>query len=314
MTDISNMDRDLNIKYSHHNTVRELTYLPIDCIEIVIKYLEKKDIIQLLHTSKKTKKIVLDLLKIKSYNNDDYSINIYIPYVKYKNNICDYSEDFIDAIASLSELKFDMYNQSLLYTPNVYLMFKNMYVCKYITQFELYSSQVEKLFKKLIHFPNLKNINLMYTYIDDISVLSNCIFLEELRIDYTNIYDLSPLSKCTKLKKILMQSNRSKKYIDLEPLINCSLTYLDCRSNLLKSIEPLSKCVLLKHLELDKTNITDIEPLSSCLSLEILGLNETKVTNLHPLRNCLSLNTIFIYGIIITDTNSLSHLNIEYIQ
>ena len=112
--------------------------------------------------------------------------------------------------------------------------------------------------------------------------LSACKELEELSIghwessvDFSYITDLSPLSNCTKLKKLILPRSL---VTDITPLSSLPLLEeLDLfkkgevMGGSIVDITPLSQCKKLKFVELGGNGeIKDLSPLSQCPDLEVL--------------------------------------------
>ncbi len=86
----------------------------------------------------------------------------------------------------------------------------------------------------------------------------------------------------------------SNKITSLKPLSNCvNLKELDCYTNYITSLEPLSNCINLQKLYCADNKITSLEALSNCVNLQKLYCGDNKITSLEPLSNCVNLQELY---------------------
>ncbi len=96
-----------------------------------------------------------------------------------------------------------------------------------------------------------------------------------------------------------------KKVIDNFP----NLRKLNCNTNEIISLEPLSNCVNLQSLDCSYNFISSLEPLSNCSSLEILNCNynNMELKSLKGLSKCTNLRELYCHDNIITSLKPLSN-------
>ena len=87
------------------------------------------------------------------------------------------------------------------------------------------------------------------TLINDITSLSHCRELQNLKINNTKVTDLSPLCNCIALQELSLTSTK------------------------VETVLPLASCYDLKILILANTLVTDVSVLSGCTKLEKLYIS-----------------------------------------
>ncbi len=92
---------------------------------------------------------------------------------------------------------------------------------------------------------------------------------------------------------------------DLLRIIN--LTYLDCKTRDIDTLEPLRKLQKIKVLICDNTNIEDLSPLSELLSLEKLNLSGNKIKDLSPLQKLQNLKYLYCDNTLIDSMETFRH-------
>lgn len=150
--------------------------------------------------------------------------------------------------------------------------------------------------------PNLKYLDIMCNNIDDLTEIGDLTQLEMLRFGGGNKYekpkDYSPLKKLKNIKYFtgagLYELNDLTLFEDMDDLVYFELTFADIQTgldvicekeNLLyldlicckaENFSPIGKCVKLKTLILDDTNVTDLSFLENLKELEHLGIDNVK--------------------------------------
>ena len=122
----------------------------------------------------------------------------------------------------------------------------------------------------LSQMPNLHTLALCNQQITDISALSG-LSLKRLDLNGNQITDLSPLSSCTELMEVRVSGNP---LTDFSPLANCTHIYmLNASRTLLTSAESLQALSEIQTLYLmDCQNLCDISGLRNCANLQGLSL------------------------------------------
>lgn len=128
--------------------------------------------------------------------------------------------------------------------------------------------------------------------ITDISVLSVCSSLEELRLGGNYIRDISPLLDIPKLRVLDLSGNMIS---DIRPLMSMTtLEHLNLADNKISSTTALSQHKQLKELVLNGNDIDGTQSLAKLSSLKILGLKDTGISDsdLEKLYNLKSLTSL----------------------
>lgn len=135
-------------------------------------------------------------------------------------------------------------------------------------------------FKKIAQITSIEKLNVSSIKEKQLDVLLNLNNLKELDLGYGGIKDLSKLSKLKKLKKLELSALKSIENIDfiseMESLEQLSLVWL----SKVKSIPDFSKCVNLKGIYIDVLNrLENIEKLPSAKNLERFVMYNSKKLN-----------------------------------
>lgn len=128
--------------------------------------------------------------------------------------------------------------------------------------------------------------------ITDISALSVCSSLEELRLGGNYIRDISPLLDIPKLRVLDLSGNMIS---DIRPLMSMTtLEHLNLANNDISSITALSQLKQLKELVLSGNDIDGTQSLAKLSSLKILSLKDTGISDsdLEKLYNLKSLTSL----------------------
>ncbi|MDD5901899.1 MAG: leucine-rich repeat domain-containing protein [Oscillospiraceae bacterium] len=113
--------------------------------------------------------------------------------------------------------------------------------------------------------------------ITDLSALSVCTGLEELRLSGNYIRDISPLLDIPKLRVLDLSNNMIS---DIRPLMSMTtLEHLNLAGNKISSITALSQLKQLKELVLNGNDIDGTQNLAKLSALKILGLKETGISD-----------------------------------
>ncbi len=113
--------------------------------------------------------------------------------------------------------------------------------------------------------------------ITDLSALSVCTSLEELRLSGNYIRDIGPLLDIPKLRVLDLSNNMIS---DIRPLMSITtLEHLNLAGNKISSITALSQLKQLKELVLNGNDIDGTQNLAKLSALKILGLKDTGVSD-----------------------------------
>ena len=113
--------------------------------------------------------------------------------------------------------------------------------------------------------------------ITDLSALSVCTSLEELRLSGNYIRDIGPLLDIPKLRVLDLSNNMIS---DIRPLMSMTtLEHLNLAGNKISSITALSQLKQLKELVLNGNDIDGTQNLAKLSALKILGLKDTGISD-----------------------------------
>ena len=113
--------------------------------------------------------------------------------------------------------------------------------------------------------------------ITDLSALSVCTRLEELRLSGNYIRDIGPLLDIPKLRVLDLSNNMIS---DIRPLMSMTtLEHLNLAGNKISSITALSQLKQLKELVLHGNDIDGTQNLAKLSALKILGLKDTGISD-----------------------------------
>ena len=149
----------------------------------------------------------------------------------------------------------------------------------------------------LSHIPELKYLWLAGCGIEDVSNISLCKTVRELRLPGNNISDITPLSTMTLWDLFLPHNNIS----DISPLGDMLRLpeEIVLSFNNISDITPLSRYArneALAYLNLRNNNISDISPLADYTSIGILSLSYNNITDFSPISGLPKHNTIYRIG------------------
>ena len=113
--------------------------------------------------------------------------------------------------------------------------------------------------------------------ITNLSALSVCTSLEELRLSGNYIRDIGPLLDIPKLRVLDLSNNMIS---DIRPLMSMTtLEHLNLAGNKISSITALSQLKQLKELVLNGNDIDGTQNLAKLSALKILGLKDTGISD-----------------------------------
>ena len=156
---------------------------------------------------------------------------------------------------------------------------------------------------------NLQELVLNNNQIDDVSLLSELVDLQFLDIHGNKLSDISPLSGMINLQKLILHDNQISDLTALSGMTN--LTYLDLFGNRIRELAALSELDGLETLVLSVNRIKDVSDISGLnnlkiLSLKLNGLNDISSSVLCDLDQLRRLDLSYNH---IGDISGLSCLN-----
>ena len=153
----------------------------------------------------------------------------------------------------------------------------------------------------------VRDLNLRFASLANLSPLSNLFELESLDLSHTPIADLSPLSKLSALKFLSVSGTSVS---DLSPLTRLSaLESLNLANSSVGDISLLAKLRGLKSVNLYGTQVGDFSPLSKLPLLESLTIGENRDIQLASLRKLIALKKLSIFHTPISDLSPLVSLS-----
>ncbi len=130
--------------------------------------------------------------------------------------------------------------------------------------------------------------------IQDLTPLTDCMWLEKLSIPNQSVHDIKPLAGKDYLVEINLQNNPIS---NLSPLENdLLLGYINIENTQVSDLNPLSKMTNLKTLDAGGTPLKSLKPLSGLPQLENLFINNTNVKSLSPIEELASLKQLKVYN------------------
>lgn len=168
------------------------------------------------------------------------------------------------------------------------------------------SSDIHSLPKSISLLENLQELDLSWTSIQDLSVLSNLINLTELYLCGLPINNIEILSNLSKLERLELDDTQVE---DLAPLSHHKyLEYLDLSGSQVSDLSPLGELTNLYSLDLSNTPITNINALAQLQNLQTLNLSNTAIANIDALEQMTSLEILHLDRTRISDIGALSGL------
>lgn len=142
--------------------------------------------------------------------------------------------------------------------------------------------------------------------LNDLSIISELINLEEFYCGNTEVFDLLPLIKLINLR---IFSCHSTQVADLSPLaeLNC-LQLLNCTDTQVIDLSSLIKLTNLQTLACGFTKISNLSPLPHLTNLQILHCNNSQISDLTPLASLVNLHELTCAMTNISDLSPLSGL------
>ena len=160
----------------------------------------------------------------------------------------------------------------------------------------------------LANLTALKTFRLTGSQLSDITPLANLTALTWLNIGYNSqLSDITPLANLTALTYLNLEKNQIS---DVTPLKNLTkLTYLNIFDNQLSDISALTGLTKLMSLVLENNyQISDISALAGLTKLTQLSLHNNKISDVTPLQNLTALTRLTLHGNQIADINPLASL------
>ncbi len=131
--------------------------------------------------------------------------------------------------------------------------------------------------------------------------------LRELNLRFNRISDVSALSGLRNLRKLVLNNNQLEGISLLSGLKD--LQFLDLHGNKISNISPLSGMVNLQKLILHDNRISDLGALSGMKNLNFLDLFGNYIRDLAPLSDLSGLETLVLSANRIRDISDISGLN-----
>ncbi|MBO2588184.1 NACHT domain-containing protein [Shewanella algae] len=183
-------------------------------------------------------------------------------------------------------------------------------------------------FRPIKLWPNLKELNLEHSYIDNLNPLKDFNDLEVLSLSNTRVTDLKLLSKFTKLEVLSLSGTAVTDFSPLADLSNIThlfmgwtkLSDISFLTNLRKlkhisiqytdvsSLTSFSGLKLLNSMDVAGTNVSDLTPIVNLVGLERLDVSFTNVSSLEPLVNLHQLYSLRLSHTHVFDLSPLSKL------
>lgn len=157
----------------------------------------------------------------------------------------------------------------------------------------------------------LKQLDLSFTDIDNISALSGLKTLTNLNLSITNVSDIRILSGLTSLTNLDLSDTEVSDISALTGLTK--LTNLNLGNTNVSNISALSGLTSLTHLILGYTNVRDISALSKLTKLTNLDLSATGVCDISALSWLTNLSVLDLrYSLISSIPDSLLNLELDF--
>ena len=126
------------------------------------------------------------------------------------------------------------------------------------------------------YLPNLIELNISGTLVNNIDCLANLQNLQHLNISGTSLENLNSLKEL-KLKTLIMSDTQTDHYHILGMIK--SLQYLDISNCNIKEIKQLQSLENLVHLDLSNTEISDLSPVSDLPKLKKVNYSGSAVVH-----------------------------------
>jgi len=141
-------------------------------------------------------------------------------------------------------------------------------------------------------FVQLKQLNLAFSSVSDISPLEQLHELRAIDLTSTRVSVLHPLRELLNLRELSLGNTPVD---SLHPLKGLDLASLVVRGTMIADVSPLGEMYGLRTLSLASTRVTDIAPLFNLTNLEELDLRQCRVPHedVERLRDALPNCTIY---------------------
>ncbi|WP_243388159.1 leucine-rich repeat domain-containing protein [Bacillus kexueae] len=161
-----------------------------------------------------------------------------------------------------------------------------------------------------IYVSDLEKLTYLYAQdmnISDLTGLEKAVNLKDLDLSFNQIEDLSPLQSLSLLESLALWGNDIKDITPLSNLVN--LTFLDLSSNHLFEIDALSGLTNIRDLFLSQNQIQDLKPLENLTGLEYLVLWDNQIANVDALQGLTNLRVLDLDGNEVADLSPLTGLS-----
>jgi len=166
--------------------------------------------------------------------------------------------------------------------------------------------KVDKLLPALASILSLRELNLSYTLICDVSILATFTSLKKFFLGYTQVRDISPLTTLTNLQALYLWNTPVSDVSAMVSLSNLQSLYLGHTQ--VSDVSALVSLTNLRTLSLSKTQVSDVFALASLTNLRTLDLRGTKVRDVSALTSLTSLQNLYISGTRVRDVSALDSL------
>ncbi|CAL6070728.1 leucine-rich_repeat domain-containing protein [Hexamita inflata] len=159
----------------------------------------------------------------------------------------------------------------------------------------------------LQHSPKLERLNLFNTETTDLRTIPHQLFgLKNLDLSFNNILDISYLSNFVDLQ--ILQLGYNKQLQNIGPLKFCTqLTELRIYETNVADIWPLQFLINLKTFYMDHTKVVDLHPLQHLRKLEYISASYACIIDVSPLSKLTQLNFLYFWNNKITNRETLKH-------
>lgn len=160
---------------------------------------------------------------------------------------------------------------------------------KRLEKIDVHGTQVKQL-GPVIGMPNLMELNLSKTGVEDIRPLKDVDPLQILRLDHCKVADIGPLRSARNLKQLSLDYTLIDELDSLYELYE--LSTLSFHHTKVRDLNPLRKLRQLKSLVFNHTQVSHISPLRELTEIRSINFSNTKVQNLSPIRTLTQLENL----------------------
>jgi len=139
--------------------------------------------------------------------------------------------------------------------------------------------------------------------------------LRDVNISFTAISDLSPLTECDSLKVLSLPNNP---IVDIEPLARIkSLVELNLENTGIDDLTPLASLRKVQNLNIAGTKVRSLKPLTNLTNLQELTINNTKIRRLTDISGMTHLKRLTCYNTSLrekrVESYKITHPDVEVI-